>query len=101
MPGNKKIRVVGIILLLCCAALAVAEATIPAKVSVAFDCTDNVCRYKVFNIKVPIDYQITDAALKAEITAQCGYLYADLHDWSIHWKNRNECEVRVKATYRF
>jgi len=101
MLRNKKVQFIFIVLLFLCAALAVAQ-TIPVKVKVTIDCTnDGTCRYKIFNMEVPIDYQITDYAMKAEVQAQCGSLYANLHNWKISWINRNECEVRVSATVLF
>jgi len=102
MFKNKKVLVIMIILLFCCTALAVAEATIPLKVSVAIDCINtNSCKYKVFSIDVPSNYQITDYDLKAKIEAQCGNIYINFHNWNINWINRNECNVRVSATLIF
>jgi len=102
MLGNKKGWVLSTILLLGCIALAIAQSgTIPVRINVEFDCTDGTCRYKLLNMEVPVNYQLTDSAVKAEVEAGCGDLYYNLNNWDIRWINRNECEVKVKATYRF
>jgi hypothetical protein len=102
MLRSKKVFVLGTIFLLFCATLAVAQSgTVNARISVTIDCTDGVCRYKVLNIPVPINYQLTDSTVKAEVEAGCGNIYYNFNDWSIRWINRTECEVMVRATYRF
>jgi hypothetical protein len=102
MLRNRKVQVIGVVLLLFCTVLVVAqEGSVPVRVNVAITCNnDGVCYYEVFNVRVSkSDYSLSD--IKAKIEAECGRLYFSLRDWKMDWKDRNECSISIKATYKF